>query len=260
LSDPGSKLGNYTVTTNNGTLTIGAAALTASANSTNRVYGASNPALTGGVAGIQNGDNIVANFVTSAGPTSPVGNYAITPTLSDPGSKLGNYTVTTNNGTLTISAAPLKVTANSTNRVFGVQNPIFTGSIVGLQNADSITAVFVCSATTNSPVGTYTISVSLVDPNGRLPNYVVTLVNGTLSVTNPIQVPVTMNAPNLLGQVFTVSIVSTSSTSYALQASDSLSSPNWTTVQTVVGNGAAIILTDSGANLPFRFYRILVGP
>src|SRR5208337_2717502 len=70
-----------------------------------RTYGAANPALTGTVTGLQNGDDITATFGTSATPGSPVGTYAIVPSLSDPDGELTNYNVTINNGTLTILPA-----------------------------------------------------------------------------------------------------------------------------------------------------------
>ena len=57
---------------------------------------------------------------------SPVGTYAITASLSDPGSKLGNYTVTSNNGTLTVNATPLLGQVENKSRVYGLANPAFT--------------------------------------------------------------------------------------------------------------------------------------
>jgi len=52
-----------------------------------------------------NGDNITATYASSATASSPVGPYAIVPTLLDPNSRLGNYAVTINSGTLTIIPA-----------------------------------------------------------------------------------------------------------------------------------------------------------
>ena len=63
------------------------------ANNASRTYGATNPAFTGTITGIKNGDNITATYATTATVTSPVGNYPITPTLVDPNGKLSNYTV-----------------------------------------------------------------------------------------------------------------------------------------------------------------------
>jgi len=72
LSDPDDKLGYYNVTTNDGTLTVTPAALTVVANDSSRVYGATNPALSGTITGLENGDNISASFSTTATPASPV--------------------------------------------------------------------------------------------------------------------------------------------------------------------------------------------
>jgi hypothetical protein len=105
LVDPNGKLANYSVTITNGTLTVTPAALTVTANNASRSYGAANPAFTGTVTGVQNGDNLTATYATTATVTSPAGTYPITPTLVDPGGKRSNYTVTLNNGTLTVTAS-----------------------------------------------------------------------------------------------------------------------------------------------------------
>ena len=88
----------------------------------------------------------------------------------------------TNTVSLVVSPAPLTVTAANFTRPQGVTNPVFTGTIVGLQNSDNITATYSCSATTNSSRGTYPIVPALVDPNNRRTNYTVSLINGTLDV------------------------------------------------------------------------------
>src|SRR5205807_5737446 len=136
--------------------------------------------LTGTVSGVQNGDNIAATYSTSATATNNVGSYASVPALSDPNNKLTNYSVTISNGTLTITAAALTVTANGQSRTYGAANPTLTGSIVGTQNSDNITATYSTSATASSPVGPYNIVPALADPDGRLSNYNVTTNNGTL--------------------------------------------------------------------------------
>ena len=48
---------------------------------------------------------------------------------------------------------------------------LLTGKITGLLNNDNITANYSCGATVVSPAGQYTITPSVVDPNGRLSNY-----------------------------------------------------------------------------------------
>jgi 6-phosphogluconolactonase (cycloisomerase 2 family) len=175
--------GNYSITVVNGMLTITPAPLTVNVNSATRVYGDPNPAFSGTITGLKNGDVITATYSSLATQASPVGTYLITPLLADPFAKLGNYAVTINNGTLTITAAPLNVTVNSATRQYGTLNPAFSGAITGIKNADAITAAYSTTATIASPVGTYAIVPALADPGAKLGNYAVTIVNGVLTIT-----------------------------------------------------------------------------
>jgi len=85
---------------------------------------------------------------------------------------------------LTVKPATLTVTADGKSRFYGDANPPFTGSITGIQNGDAITATYSTSAVASSDVGTYTIVPAAVDPSpSKLGNYSVTLVNGSLTVT-----------------------------------------------------------------------------
>jgi hypothetical protein len=192
VSDNGTgALANYTVVINNGTLTISPAPLVVTAANASRLYGDPNPAFTGTITGLKNGDTIGAIFSAAADPTSPVGTYAIIPTLSDPNNVLSNYSVTLNNGVLTVAPAPLSVVAADASRLYGDPNPAFAGVLTGVKNGDNITASFSSVADPTSPVGTYPIVPSLADPTNKLANYVVTSTNGTLTV-NP--APLTIQA------------------------------------------------------------------
>jgi 6-phosphogluconolactonase (cycloisomerase 2 family) len=211
LVDPNNLLPNYAVTINNGTLTITPAALVVTANNAARLYGDPNPAFTGTIAGIKNGDNITAIYTTPATPASPIGAYPIIPTLTDNGTgALANYTVTANNGSLTVSRAPLVVTAANATRAYGAQNPVLTGTIAGIKNNDNITATYSTTATSTSPAGTYPIIPTVSDnATGVLGNYTVTLVNGTLTITNAILTVAANNASRFYGDpnpVFTGTI------------------------------------------------------
>jgi hypothetical protein len=181
LTDPNNKLGNYAVTLNNGVLTVSPAPLSVAAADNSRLYGDPNPAFTGALSGIKNGDNITASFSSTADATSPVGTYSIVPTLADPTAKLANYMVTSTNGTLTIIQAPLTIQANDATGTAGQPFPTFTGTITGLKNADVITASYGTTADQTSPAGTYPIIPS-ADPSPALSNYAVTLINGTLTL------------------------------------------------------------------------------
>jgi hypothetical protein len=199
LVDPGTKLANYTVTSNNGTLTVNPAPLSVTAANASRQYGDANPLFTGTITGIKNNDAITAAYASVADPTSSVGTFAIVPTLVDPGTKLGNYAVVSANGILTVTTAPLSVTGANTSRIYGDPNPAFSGTIAGIKNVDNITAIFSSTVTAASPVGGYPITSALVDPNGKLGNYSVTSINGTLTVTQASLVVAGTNASRLYG-------------------------------------------------------------
>src|SRR5439155_334153 len=109
LSDPDHRLGNYDITSIDGTLAIIKAALSVKADDKSRTYGSANPAFTGVLTGVVNSDNILASYSTLAVIGSNVGTYAITPALSDPDHRLGNYNITSIDGTLAIIKAALSV-------------------------------------------------------------------------------------------------------------------------------------------------------
>jgi uncharacterized repeat protein (TIGR01451 family) len=190
--DPAGVLNNYNLILTNGTLTITPAPLSVTADSTSRVYGDPNPLFTGTITGIKNGDAITTTYSSIATAASPVGTYPIVAALLDPTAKLANYAVTITNGTLTITPAPLTVTAANATRLYGSPNPVFTGTIAGIKNADAITATYSSPATVTSDVGAYPIIPALVDPTLKLGNYTVTSVNGVLTI-NPTPLTVTVN-------------------------------------------------------------------
>ena len=183
---------NYTFVTFPGTLTVSPAPLTVAAVDATRIYGDQNPAFTGTITGMKNGDVITATFFSNATPASPVGTYPILPAYIDPAGVLSNYTPVVS-GTLTITQAILTVTADDASRIYGDPNPVLTGVIAGIRNADKITATYASPATPVSSVGTYPIVPALADPTGKLPNYTVSVINGTLTVT---PAPLTVQAGN----------------------------------------------------------------
>jgi hypothetical protein len=159
------------------------ATLVVTAINAGRFYGDPNPAFTATITGLRTGDNITAIFSTVADISSPVGDYLIIPTLVDPDGKLSNYTVVINNGTLTVTPAPLSVVADDTARAAGQPNPTFTGSISGVKNGDDITATHDSPATVGSEAGTYPIVPTVKDGSGKISNYAVSISTGTLTVT-----------------------------------------------------------------------------
>ena len=190
LIDPAGRLGNYSATTNDGSLTITKATqpLTVVSLSTNRLYGTTNLTWPVVLQGILNGDPISAIWVSPALPGSMVGIYPMVPAWNDPEGLLTNYVVVTNTGSLTVTPAPLLAVAADASRGYGITNPSFSGSLTGVVNHDPITALFASTATPATPPGVYgpgssfAITPSLVDPSNRVGNYTLTSVQGTLTI------------------------------------------------------------------------------
>jgi len=126
--------------------------------------------------------NITATYSTFAVATNPVGGYPISVALVDPENRLTNYTVVTDSGTLTVTPAPLTVAAANKSRAYGSPNPTLTGTVIGVQNGDNITAGYSAAATPTTSIGTYSIAPALSDPDSKLVNYDVVLNNGTLTI------------------------------------------------------------------------------
>jgi Bacterial Ig-like domain (group 3)/MBG domain (YGX type)/SdrD B-like domain len=103
----GAGLSNYSISYVAGFLTVNPAPLSVTAADQTMVYGSTVPTLMGTLSGVVNGDNISANYGTTATSSSDVvtGGYAITASLNDPNGLLSNYAVTNTPGTLTIAKA-----------------------------------------------------------------------------------------------------------------------------------------------------------
>ncbi len=253
----------------NGTLTVKPVTLTVSADHTNRVYGAANPAPTATITGFVNGETAATVvhgqpfFFQMATLQSPVGNYPIVVaqgSLSAPNYIFGSFV----SDVLTVTPAPLTVTVNNASRLVGELNPVFTGRLGGLRNDDVITLTFDTSATTNSLPGVYEIRYHLVDPQNRLGNYAVASVPGVLTVSGspnvggPLEIPAANVGVNNNG-FFGLTLPSQPHVTYTLQGANSLTNPVWVDLTTVIGDGSVITLSDtSPATLTARFYRVVI--
>jgi len=165
------------------TLTVNKAPLTATPNNESRLYGSPNGVFSASYSGLMAWDTAASVgqpvYSTAANASSPVGNYNIT--LS--GLNSTKYTITYIPGTLSVTPAPLIVTAADQIRTYGKPNPALTGSISGLVNNDTLLASYSTAAAASSPAGSYPIVPSLSDPNNVLSNYSVTIDEGELTVT-----------------------------------------------------------------------------
>ena len=149
-----------------------------------KVYGAANPAFSVTYSGFVLGQDPTIlggslTYTTAADATSAAGTDAVAAS----GLTAANYAISYVAGTLTIAKAPLTVTPDSLSRLYGAANPVLTGTIVGLQNSDPITATYTTPAVPTSDVGAYAINTALDDPAGRLSNYSVTTGTATLTIS-----------------------------------------------------------------------------
>ena len=154
-------------------------AVTLTAKSYTRQYGEANPTFDYTVTEgkITAGQPVLSCAATK---TSPVGTYDI---VISKGS-VTNSTVNLVKGTLTVTRAPLTVSAGNYTRQEGEPNPTFTPTFSGFKNGETKSVLtrqptVSCTATTSSPAGTYTVTVS----GAEAQNYSFSYVNGTLTVT-----------------------------------------------------------------------------
>jgi MBG domain (YGX type) len=172
---------NNGVSTTYGTepMTITPAPLTVTSHNATKVYGSNNPVFTGTVTGLVNGDSDTPTSSTTATAGSAVGNYVITPSLTDP-----NYKITYVPGKLTITPAPLTITADDKTKVYGAALPALTASYSGFVNGDTAASLTTrptlsTTATAASRAGTYRITAAGAADS----NFSITYVPGKLTIT-----------------------------------------------------------------------------
>ena len=176
---------NHTGSTGSQTFTISQAPLTITALPASMIYGGPFPTLAAAYSGFVHGETAAvlatpAALATTATPTSVVGTYPITVG----GATAQNYAITFVNGVLTVTPASLTITADNQSRWVGAANPALTVTYTGFVNGDTAASLTTpVSVTTTaallSPSGSYPIVVS----GAADPNYTITFVNGTLTVT-----------------------------------------------------------------------------
>jgi hypothetical protein len=174
---------NYHITFNDGTLTVTKAEVIVTADDKTRSYGVANPTLTASYSRFLYGDDeTVLNgaplLSTTAATASGVGDYAITAGEGD--LDADNYSFSFVDGTLSVTAATLTVTADDKQKSCSESIPTLSGTIDGIRNDDAITASYSTAATSSSAAGEYVI-VPLAS-GASLSNYTVAYVNGTLTV------------------------------------------------------------------------------
>ncbi len=215
-------------TTSTSTITVVPAELTVTANDYSRAYGAADPAFTYSITGFVNGDKFEQSDVpptctpvftsTDTVPFSSVGNYTINISQPDPKNLQDpqnlsysdlNYVIdqTFNPGTLTITPAPLTITAGNRNWTYGTDvanagstfplsiqdvlgiQDVFTVSFGQLYNGDTVGSVTLTTNATLSTsshynAGTWPITPSAaIFSSGSSSNYAITYANASTGLT-----------------------------------------------------------------------------
>jgi len=182
---------DYASATATVTLTVNQEILYVTAYGQSKIYGAALPTLTYAFAGFVKGDTAatattgVPSLTTTATVSSSVGTYPITVTAGT--LTATNYSLKLKPGTLTVTQAPLYVTANAANKVYGAALPTLTYTYAGFLNGDTAATATTgvpslsTTATVSSPVGTYPITVAAGTLTAT--NYSLKLKPGTLTVT-----------------------------------------------------------------------------
>lgn len=175
---------NYQIQHVGAALTVEKALLTASPVDAQREYGDANPPFTLTYRGFVLGQDeavfsTLPTVSTQATTTSDVGTYI----LSVQGGTADNYRMAYTSGTLSVTKAPLTITANAQQRPYGAVNPVHTLTYSGFKGDDVAADLgqqptASTSADALSGVGNYPIILQ----GGTATNYDLTLVNGVLSV------------------------------------------------------------------------------
>ncbi|MCX6885170.1 MAG: MBG domain-containing protein, partial [Verrucomicrobia bacterium] len=174
--------------TNSFTLTVNPAPLTVTASAQSKTYGADLALGTTAFStiGLQNGDTVTGVTLAASGipagsaALAPVGAYTITPSAATGSSFVAsNYTITYTSGVLTVNPKAATVVANSKAKAYGDSNPVLDAVVTGTANGDVLAYTLATTATVNSGVGSYPITVTL----GSNPNYSITPTGSTLAVS-----------------------------------------------------------------------------
>ncbi len=195
--------GNYNITYANGSLSITQANLTITANNTSTQYGLGTTLGTTAFSssGLQNSETIGSVVLASSGTanTTNVGSYEITPASASGGNfTASNYNISYVNGTLSITAAPLGISANGTYSGSTVVIPS-AFSLTGLMNGETITSISslsVNNANVSSNGANYVTAIGLTNGTANLANYQLTQAYNAVANTSTTNV-FTMAKANL---------------------------------------------------------------
>ena len=176
------EIGNYLVTTANGTLTINPKPLIITADSDTKVYDGT-PLTKNSYTNteLMAGDHIervtITGSQTNAGTSDNVPSAAIIKNSTDD-DVTANYDITYTNGTLEVTKKTLTITADAKSKAYGEADPTLTYTSEGLFNGDAITGTLTRVAGEN--VGTYAITQGGLTAGN---NYEISFIGANLTIT-----------------------------------------------------------------------------
>ncbi len=176
---PSAENGNYNFTFVEGTLTVTKKTATITAGNATVVYGeeVDLSTITFTSEGIINGDTVTVTF---SAPDYVTGASAGETFNIVPDTTHANYNFIFVNGTLTVTKKELTATVNNASKVYGQDNPTFSGTVSGLVGADTVEMNYYLTNSTAKNVGTYTITAAFKNTEN---NYTLKVVDGTLTIT-----------------------------------------------------------------------------
>jgi hypothetical protein len=257
---------DYTNAVGSVSLAVSPAPLTVTAANASRAYGQNNPAFTGAITGVTNGDNITATYGCSATAASPAGTYSIIPSLLDPGNLQTNYQVTLVNGTLTVTLAAPPTMVSVTPDI-GPTNGGTTVTIIGTGfesgatvtfgalpagSVDVINSTNLTALTPPSGLGTVDVVVTNADGQSAI------LTNGFIYMTAlAIVAPPVFGAVTQTDGTITLTWSATAGQRYQVQYNTNLSQPDWANLVIVTATNSTATVSDALTSSAQRFYRTI---
>ncbi|WP_316790812.1 MBG domain-containing protein [Pedobacter frigoris] len=248
----GTGLGNYAISYVDGALTVGAKALTITANNRSKTYG--DVVTFAGTeftsAGLINGNTVTGITLTSTGSVATAtvagSTYPIVASAAT-GTGLSNYNISYVDGALTVDAKALTITADNRSKTYG-DAVTFAGTeftSAGLINGNTVTGVTLTStgsaATATVAGSTYPIVASAATGTG-LGNYTISYVDGALTVDAKVLTITANNRSKTYGDA--VTFAGTEFTSAGLI------NGNTVTGVTLNSTGSAATATVAGSTYP----------
>lgn len=176
---PNEVLGNYEITYNTADFTINPKAASVTPNVASKIYGNTDPVLTGTLEGFLVTDSVTATYSRTTGENVSGSPYLISAALS-PANVLSNYNIIYNTANFTITQRPITVTADAKTKIVGQPDPPLTYQITSgsLVSGDAFTGAL--SRVSGENVGPHAIIQGTLALNA---NYILTYYGANLTIT-----------------------------------------------------------------------------